>query len=60
MNILKTMKIPNNQKTSQLKVIVKIDIDALSSQIIFNNSKALFTMKDLLMSNQPIRKAPVL
>ena len=34
-------------------------MDTLSSQIIINNSEALFIVKNLLIFNQSIRKAPV-
>ena len=38
---------------------MKIDVNTLSSQIIINNSKALFIVKDLLISNRLTRRAPV-
>jgi len=55
-NMFKAMKIQNNQKALKFDIILKINSDTLSSQLIIDDRESSFTLKDLFMSDQLIKK----
>src|SRR6266487_3379424 len=50
-NVLKAVKIQNNQKILKSDIILKINSDALSSQLIIDDIKSLFMLRNLSMSD---------
>ena len=55
-DMLRAVKIQNNQKALKSDIILKIDSDALSSQLIINDIESSSMLRDLSMSDQSIRK----
>ena len=50
-NMLRTVKIQNNQKALKFEIILKTDSDALSNQSIIDDLEFLSTLRDLSMSD---------
>jgi hypothetical protein len=50
-NILRTVKIQDNQKTLKFEIIFKTDFDALSSESLIKNLKSLSTLRNLFISD---------
>ena len=55
-DVLKAVKIQDNQKVLKSEVIFETDSDALSDQSLIENLKSLSTLRDLSMSDQSVRK----
>ena len=50
-DMLRAVKIQNNQKALKFEIILKINSDALSSQLIIDDLESLSTLRNLSISD---------